>query len=165
MSQIPTTHDIFIVTVTFSSSIVPLSAYAVQQHFMNNPNDTNCIPSYFNMLPSFLRRSPGDFAPHIFTTGDTFRTNFSIFGPYTIHNVYARIDSNIPADSPGLGESLVPVAVHTVPSFLYKNHDLSSCDVASITLDLDFSFNPDWQIRGSVAAMVRHGQPSIYLAI
>jgi hypothetical protein len=111
--------------------LVPLSAYTVQQTFVYNPNDTlanRTLNSLFS--PSFLRRNPGEFTPHTFVQGDLFQTNASLFGPYTIPSAYA-LQVNTSNKSH-------PVAGEAVPSFVFYNNDLSTCDVLHITLDLFF---------------------------
>jgi hypothetical protein len=110
-------------------AIVPLSAYSIQQDFLSNPNDTHSGPSS-KILPALLRRDPGNFIPHTFVIGDTFQTNFSLLGPYMIQSIYFRQDTN---------GSPVPRALNGINSFVHRNYDLTTCDVLSMSLDLDFS--------------------------
>lgn len=113
--------------------LVPLSAYIVQQSFMYNPNDTD-HPSISFFSPSFLRRNPGEFTPHTFAPGDFFHTNASLLGGlgYTIRSAYAlQVNTSNKSEHPVAGEA--------VPSFVFHNNDLSTCDVLRITLDLVFS--------------------------
>ena len=107
---------------------VPLSAYTIQQDFINNPNDTDRGPSYFKHIPALLRHNPSDFIAHTFTVGETFQTNSTLFGPYRLRTAYSlRGDGN---------QALV---YKELLAFAFKNYDLSRCDVSNITLDLRFS--------------------------
>jgi hypothetical protein len=129
-----------------TDAVVPLSAYSVQQQFVNNPNDTDWSrgPSYSAIVPSLLRRKLDDFIPHTFTQGEPFQTNFSLFGPYRIGSAYSRNDTY----------GAKPRAVKAVPSFVYRNYDLgTSCDVADITLDMIFS--PAYNVGNVLGARVR----------
>jgi hypothetical protein len=115
--------------ISCSNTIVPLSAYAIQQNITNNPNTTIAkTPPYSSLIPSLLRLNAGDFVPHTFTIGDAFLTNFSLFASYTILGVYDR------QDSPG---SPVPLVSNAVSSFAYKNYDLAQCDVLGIIISMD----------------------------
>lgn len=118
---------------------VPLSAYTIQQDYINNLNDTNRGPSYFRNIPAFIQHNPGDFIAHTFTIGDTFQTNSTFFALYKVQKAYSISGGIFP------NKELL--------NFAYPNNDLSACDVSSITLDLNFQNSG--QQAGVVGADVR----------
>jgi hypothetical protein len=76
--------------------------------------------------------------------------NASLFA-YTIHSVYAlQVNTSNKSEHPVAGEA--------VPSFVFYNNDLSTCDVLRINLDLVLS-TLAWDGVNVTKAMVRqHGQ-------
>ena len=115
-----------------TDTVVPLSAYIVQQRLVNNPNDTDHT-SHSILSPFAIHRNPGEFIAHTFTPGESFHTNATLFGPYTIRSAYALNTS---------AKSEHPVAGKGVSSFAFNNNDLSTCDIWRITLDMFFSDKP-----------------------
>ena len=60
--------------------------------------------------------------------GENFQTDLGALSGYRMIRAYSR------NDTPG---SSIPLATSKLPSFVYMNNDLSSCDVLSITLAVD----------------------------
>jgi hypothetical protein len=60
--------------------------------------------------------------------GENFQTDLGGLSGYRMISAYSR------NDTPG---SSTPLATNKLPSFVYMNYDLSSCDVFSITLAAD----------------------------
>ena len=128
----------------FNSYLVPLSAYETQQDFTYTPNSTTNALLFSNLIPAFFKKDSVQFTPHTFMMGEKFQTDLGALGDYTMISAYNR------SDTPG---SSKPLATSELPSFAYMNHDLSTCDVSSITLAA--SLQPH-QMTAQVTAIVRH---------
>jgi len=121
-----------VLTLLGGPTLVPLSAYGIQQGSTYKPNDTVSMPPYSFLVPASLRKDPGDFTPHTFVMGETFQTNFTAF-EYTMVVAYTR------EDTPG---SPKPTALGKIPSFAYMNYDFKACDVTSIRVNIRLPPSP-----------------------
>ena len=76
--------------------------------------------------------------------GDHFQTDLGALGDYTMISAYNRNDTH---------DSSKPLATSKLPSFVYMNYDLSTCDVSSITLA---AYLQPQEMAAQVIAIVCH---------
>ena len=128
--------------------LVPLSAYETQQDFTYTPNNTANVLPFSNLVPAPFHKHSVKFTPHTFVMGENFQTDLGALSGYRMISAYSR------NDTPG---SSIPLATSKLPSFVYMNYDLSSCDVLFITLAVDIQ--PPGETMAQVIASVCSPRP------